>query len=158
MRELSDQSLLVRYRFLVAFLVKDFNFIYPADIRFQKVSGLNARTEVRKIHQGGDNNSVYHLPINTSYENLILEKGRTPNIINFSAGIINMFFSDLLGPLKPVDVLITAINIKGIAMSAWLVRDAYPVRWSVSDLDANSNEVIIDTLELAYKNFKSVSI
>lgn len=146
----------VRYSFLVVFLPTEVeHLLYPLDIRFQKVSGLSSKTEVQSVHQGGDNDSIYSLPIKTTYDNLILEKGRTRSTMNFSIAINDMFF---FYTFKPINILITAVNPKGIALSAWMVLDASPVRWSASDLDANSNEVIIDTLELTYRSLKSISI
>lgn len=152
----SFAPLSVRYSFLVAFLPTEVeHLLYPLDIRFQKVSGLSAKTEVQTIHQGGDNNSMYSLPLKTTYDNLILEKGRTRSTLNFSIAINDMFF---FYTIKPINILITAVNPKGTALSAWMVLDANPVRWSVSDLDANSNEVIIDTLEFTYRDLKSINI
>ena len=98
---------------------------------------------------------MYSLPLKTTYDNLILEKGRTRSTLNFSIAINDMFF---FYTIKPINILITAVNPKGTALSAWMVLDANPVRWSVSDLDANSNEVIIDTLEFTYRDLKSINI
>ena len=36
----------------------------------------------------------------------------------------------------------------------WLLRDAWPVRYSSSRLDGRGNEVVIETLELAYEGFE----
>jgi len=35
---------------------------------------------------------------------------------------------------------------------------AYPVKWRVSDLDANSNTVVIETMELTYQRMQVMRI
>jgi phage tail-like protein len=35
---------------------------------------------------------------------------------------------------------------------------AYPVKWRVSDLDAASNTVVIETLELAYQRMQVIRV
>jgi hypothetical protein len=35
---------------------------------------------------------------------------------------------------------------------------AFPVRWSTADLDASRDEVLIDTLELAYTRMQAIRI
>lgn len=153
---LNSQTLLVRYSFLVTFLVKNAFLPYPMNIiRFQKVSGLKVSVDTDSMHQGGDNDSTYYLPKRVTHGNLFLEKGRMPGSINFLMEIDTMFSSFAF---VPIDILITAINPQGGAMSAWVVRDASPISWAASDLDANSNEVIIDTLELNYRTLKSITL
>lgn len=58
----------------------------------------------------------------------------------------------------PSNVLVMLLNEKSIPLSSWLFKRAYPVKWTVSDLDANANAVVIDTLELAYARFQTMSI
>jgi len=45
-----------------------------------------------------------------------------------------------------------------VPLSAWLFIKAYPVRWATADLDANSDKVLIDTLELAYARMQPLRI
>ncbi|MCB0375005.1 MAG: phage tail protein, partial [Sinomicrobium sp.] len=42
--------------------------------------------------------------------------------------------------------------------SGWMFRDTYPVKWAVSDLDANQDTIVIDSMELAYKQYISIRI
>lgn len=151
----TNETLLVRYRFWVTFLLP-----YPVDMGFQKVSGLRATTKVDNIQQGGDNDAMYNSSSTVTYDNLVLESGRRRGNINSLMEMYNNFSStfNLSFTPPPVDILITAINPQGGAMSSWVIRKACPVSWSTSDLDANSNDVIIDTLELSYKTLKSITL
>ena len=54
----------------------------------------------------------------------------------------------------PGNVLVALLNDEGLPAAAWLFWKAYPVKWSVSDLDADVNGVAIETMELAYTRFQ----
>jgi phage tail-like protein len=57
---------------------------------------------------------------------------------------------------SPSNVLITLFNESGVPIGGWVFKKAYPVKWSVSDLDAQSDSVLIDTMELAYSSFEMI--
>ena len=58
--------------------------------------------------------------------------------------------------LEPTDVHIDLLNEKHEPLSSWVFTRAWPVKWAVSDLKATGNEVVIETLELAYASFRKV--
>lgn len=140
----------------------------PIDIRFQKVSGISTEVQLDTINEGGQNLHAHRVPKKMNYNNLVLERGfvassladgldslsfpgfgqtRSPLISEFNAAF--SFFK-----FNPSNVLVTLFNENGIPIGGWLFLKAYPVKWSVSDLDAQSNSVAIDTMELAYTRFQ----
>lgn len=126
----------------------------PLDFRFQKVSGITAEVELETLSEGGQNIYKHRLPKKTTYNNLVLERGYaigSPLNIEFNAA-----FS--LFKFYPSNVLITLFSDLGIPLGAWLFMKAYPVKWQLSDLDANANEVALDTMELAYTRFQVIKI
>jgi phage tail-like protein len=42
----------------------------------------------------------------------------------------------------------------GDAVAIWNVVQAYPVKWSMSDLNANNNSIAVETIELSYQYFE----
>ena len=42
---------------------------------------------------------------------------------------------------------------KGEPLRTWKVAHAIPRKWSISDLNANENSVVVETLELSYRYF-----
>ena len=58
----------------------------------------------------------------------------------------------------PSNVLVTLLDNTRIPISAWLFMKAYPVKWSVSDLDATANSVVIEHMELAYQRMQVVRV
>ena len=73
---------------------------------------------------------------------------------------LNVEFNVAMSTLKfqPGNVLVMLLNEKDIPIAGWFFQQTYPVRWSVSDLDATQSAVVIDTMELAFTRFQSLRI
>ncbi|NER48992.1 MAG: phage tail protein [Symploca sp. SIO1A3] len=130
----------------------------PYDVRFQKVSGLSATIETREIREGGENIFMQRLPNRVTYENLVLERGMVVKSFSPLAIGFNLAMSTL--KLIPSNVLVMLLDENDnpiVPDGSWLLQQAYPVKWSVSDLDATQNEVMIETMELAYSRIQSLS-
>jgi len=52
-------------------------------------------------------------------------------------------------------VLVTLLDNTRIPIAGWLFMKAYPVKWSVSDLDADANSVVIEHMDLTYQRHAS---
>lgn len=59
---------------------------------------------------------------------------------------------------SPGNVLVSLLNGAGIPISSWLFMKAYPVKWRISDLDADQNQVLIETMELIYHRMQPIRI
>ncbi len=143
----------VKYRFAVIFFAGG-AIPNPLDIRFQKVSGLSAKVNTESISEGGQNLYKHKLPTGIEYNELVLERGAvigSPLNLEFNATMTLFKFA-------PSNVLITSLDENDVPIMGWLFERAYPVEWSVSDLDATSSDVIIDTFKLAYARFQSIRI
>jgi len=157
----ADKEPTLSHRFGVFFLAGG-AIPNPIDLRFQKVSGISTEVQLETINEGGENLHAHRMPKRMSYNNLVLERGyaasslaigklRSPLNIEFNAAF--SFFQ-----FNPSDVLVTLFNEEGIPIGGWLFVKAYPVKWSVSDLDAQSNSVAIDTMELTYTRFQILRV
>ena len=126
----------------------------PIDTLFQKVSGLGSTVETTDVAEGGQNLYTQKLPEKISYENLTLERGvfvGSPLVIEFNVAMSLFKFA-------PSNVLVTLLDNTTIPIASWLFMNAFPVKWSVSDLDATSNDVVIETLELSYQRMQVIRI
>ncbi len=126
----------------------------PLDMWFKKVGGLSSEIETIAYKEGGENLFTHRLPSRVSYNNLVLERGLmvgSPLGIGFNAAMSAMQFN-------PGNVLVALLNDQGLPAAAWLFWKAYPVKWSVSDLDADANAVAVETMELAYTRFQVMRI
>jgi phage tail-like protein len=61
-------------------------------------------------------------------------------------------FNDVLSEFhsRYADVVIILLNHLSVPVCSWTVSRALPVKWHMGDLDANSNAILINTLELNY--------
>ena len=94
------------------------------------------------------------MPIRVTYENLILERGMvvpSPLTIELTNAIAQFTF-------QPANVLVILLDNTYAPIAGWLCMKAYPVKWSVSNLDARENSVVIETLELAYQRMLVIRV
>jgi phage tail-like protein len=143
----------LRFRFGVLFFAGGV-IPNPLDTLFQKVSGLGMTVETETIEQGGENLYTQLVPKRIQHENLVLERGlvvASPLVVEFNVAMSLFKFS-------PSNVLVTLLDNTRIPIASWLFMKAYPVKWSVSDLDATTNEVVIEHLELAYQRVQTVRL
>ena len=144
-------ELILGFRFRVDFLAgrRGQNSL---DIRFQKVSGLSGEVETTPLIEGGENLYRHRLPDRIKYDNLILERGLV------SDSRLSDQFNEAMSLFKfaPSDVLVTLLGESREEIIAWLFMRAYPVKWSVSDLDASAPSIVIETLELAYARMRVI--
>lgn len=57
---------------------------------------------------------------------------------------------------QPIDLTVKLLNEEHEPLITWNVVHAYPVKWNVSDLNAEENKIAIETIELAYNYFTLV--
>jgi phage tail-like protein len=124
------------------------------DMRFKKVSGLGSEIETITYKEGGENLYTHRLPNRVSYHNLTLERGMvigSPLNLEFNVAMSNYQFN-------PGNTLIALLDDDDLPVAAWLFLKTYPVKWSVSDLAADVNGLVIETLELAYTRFQVIRV
>jgi phage tail-like protein len=124
--------------------------------RFQDVSGLSFEIETEAFREGGENRFEYKLPKRIKYPNLVLKRGMITNkvLIDWINSAKDFFWATPVPRFKPVDILVTLLDDAGEPVAVWNVVQAFPVKWSMSDLNAKENSVVIETIELAYQYFE----
>jgi phage tail-like protein len=124
--------------------------------RFQEVSGLSFEIETEEMREGGENRFVYKLPKRVKYPNLILKRGllKGTALLEWFKSAMTTYFTVLVRDFKPADITITLLDEAGQPVAIWNVVQAYPLKWSTSDLKATDNTVVIETMELAYQYFE----
>lgn len=136
----------VSHRFIVNFLFN--NTPSPFDIAFQRVSGLSRTLEVNQHREGGENSRNHWLAGQVDHGSLVLERG----VMN--ATPLTMQFDRVLRreSTQWANVVIMLLNDHWLPVTTWTLSHALPVRWQMGDLDASSNSVLINTLELRYQD------
>lgn len=126
----------------------------PQDFSFQQVSGLSVNVEAEDYSEGGENRFVHKLPTRTNYTSLQLKRGILVGsaLIEWVRQAIEEFV------FKPVDVNIILLNDLHLPVAGWHVVNAYPQSWTISDFNAQANELAIETLQLHYDYFETVRV
>jgi phage tail-like protein len=144
---------LLGFRFSVFFFMKG-DKPNSMDIRFRKVSGIKARIDTQPLNEGGQNLFSQRLPTKVQFENLVLERSMMIN-----SKLVEEFHNTLsLFKFNPSNVLVTLLNETGSPITGWLFSTAYPVNWAFSDLNAEQNQMVIETMELAYQRMEPVRL
>ncbi|MGR9052706.1 MAG: phage tail protein [Gammaproteobacteria bacterium] len=126
----------------------------PMDFRFKRVSGLNAEISYSTIEEGGQNLFSHRLPDKVQYQNLVLERGMP--VGSLLAIEFNVAMS--LFKFAPSNVLVSLLDESGLPLANWLFIKAYPINWRISDLDADANGIVVETLEMAYQRMQVVRL
>ena len=131
------------------FLVKFEDFSEETDTYFQEVSGLSVTVNTEEYAEGGENRFVHKLPKGTSYDHLVLKRGVVKNskILQWcSQAVENLHF-------EPKNLLVSLLNENRNEICSWNIVHAYPTKWSFTGLNAQSSELLIETIELNYHYF-----
>ncbi len=126
----------------------------PQDFRFQSVSGLSVDISTEAITEGGENRFKHQMPGVPTYGKLVLKRGMFMGslMINWVRNAVEKF------QFEPANVIITLLNDLHLPVAVWQVFNAYPVKWSVTDFDAEQNTIVIETIELAYQHFQQIGL
>jgi phage tail-like protein len=127
-------------------------------IGFQSVSGLSAEVVTESYKEGGQNEYEYKLPLRAQYPDLVLKRGLwipgPPTEVNAD---LKSWFNTTLESLivQPRNITISLMNIAlDKPIMTWYVHNAWPKKWSITDLNAEDNQIVIETLECHYSKFK----
>lgn len=118
---------------------------------FIECGGLTVERESNGITEGGQTTYEIKLPGRLKYTNITLKRG-----------LIDLQLLDWLlknadtNTVKPElrNVTIYLANESGETAYTWSVKHAYPVKWTGPQLKADSNEISMEELELAYTYFE----
>ena len=124
------------------------------EARFQEVTGLSKELGVEELREGGENQYVHKFPAPAKYPNLVLKRGVLiqSKLITWCFDAIDNFI------FTPLNLSVTLLNEEHQPLISWEFVGAYPLKWSVSDLKAQDNSILVETLELAYKYFRKSDV
>lgn len=112
---------------------------------FSEVTGLEVRTEVEEQREGGVNDYVHKIPKETRYPNLTLKRGITD-----ATGLWDWHQQIVQGDIQRKVVSVILRDAQQQEKWRWIFRDAYPVKWNGTDLNATGNTVAVESVELAH--------
>lgn len=140
-------SLVPAFSFRVDFL----DGVKADNVSFTEVSGIKIDIPFEEVRSGGENDIVYKLPKPVRLSNLVLKRGILPHPNEFVAWCQKAIYEF---EFVPATVIVSLVGKNDTMIKAWEISDAYPVKFEASSFDANKNELVIETVELAYSKIR----
>ncbi|MEL6537680.1 MAG: phage tail protein, partial [Bacteroidota bacterium] len=114
------------------FRVRFFGFGKAIDQQYQQVTGLSAEVELEEVTEGGENRFKHKLPKRSKYGELTLKRGfmTASQVFAWCRKATEQLDID------PMDLQIALLDAKHLPLATWTVVNAYPVNWSITDLNA----------------------
>jgi phage tail-like protein len=105
-------------------------------------------------NEGGENRFVHRLPGRTKYSDLVLKRGMTlvSGITAWCVDAIENF------NFQPTNMLISLLNADHLPVSSWYIANAIPIRYEISGLNAEQNQIVIESLTLRYEYYKTLNL
>lgn len=125
-----------------------------SQISFSEVSGLALEFAVIE-HRNGNmpEHSSIKMPGLKKYSNLVLKRGVQKGDQDF----YNWINTVQMNTVERRDIIISLLDEAHTPVMSWRVKNAWPCKYEVADLHASSNEVLIESIELAHEGFSLVS-
>lgn len=120
---------------------------------FQEVTGISAKLGSFPIKEGGENRFEHRLPDRAKYDNLTLKRGMvlSSGLITWARKAIEEF------DFTTKTVIVNLLDETSAPLASWSFKNAYPVALKISDLKAQDNAIVIETLELSYSYFTRIN-
>lgn len=118
---------------------------------FTRVKGLSREVKFESYREGGVNEYEHKLITQVSYPVVILERGLALD------DLWTWALATADGEVRRRTIRIRLQNEANEKMWAWQVEYALPVKWTASDLDAQSSPVVMETLELAHHGLRKAT-
>jgi phage tail-like protein len=112
---------------------------------FTEVSGLGVKIEPIQFREGGDPQSVRHVPGPVEYAPVTLRYGLTK-----SQDLWTWLMRTVGGQIERRSASIIQLDSTGVEAMRWDLSEAWPSEWKGAPLDAMSGEIAIENLTLVY--------
>lgn len=118
---------------------------------FTRVKGLSREVKHESYREGGVNDYEHKLVTQVSYPVVILERGLAlEDLWTWALAAAD-------GQVRRKTLRIRLQDEASRPVWAWQIEHALPVKWSASDLDAQSSQVVMESLELAHHGLRKAT-
>src|SRR5688572_10265026 len=115
---------------------------------FTRVKGLSREIKYESYREGGVTEYEHKLLTQVTYPVVILERGLALD------DLWKWALAAADGYVERKTLRIRLQNEAGEKAWAWQIENAVPVKWAASDLDAQSTQVVMESLELAHHGLR----
>ncbi|MBI2275532.1 MAG: phage tail protein [Bacteroidetes bacterium] len=123
------------------------------ELVFQEVTGLASETQVIEYRAG--NNAAFStvkMPGIKKYGNVTLKKG----VFKSDKSMWAMYNAVKMNTIARKTVTICLLDESNAPAMTWKLSNAFPVKMTVTDMNSDSNEAAVETMELAYEGLAIV--
>ena len=115
---------------------------------FSRVKGLGREVKHESYREGGVNEDEHKLLTQVTYPVLVLERGLALD------DLWNWALAASDGDVQRKHIRVILNDEANEKAWAWQIESALPVKWSVSDFDAQASQVVMESLELAHHGLR----
>lgn len=128
------------------------------DGSFQEVSGISVEIPTEDFNEGGENRYTYKLPKPIKYSPLVLKRGLVPSTSALGEWVKETFELGLDQPIMTKNLMVSLLSEDKMPLISWGFIGAFPIKWNVSNFNAQNNEIVVESLEFAYRRFEQVNV
>ncbi len=119
-----------------------------AVMSFQEVSGLDVESQPLEYRHGDSPSfSVIKMPGIKKYSDVTMKKG----VFKADNQFWTWFNQIKMNTIKRSTILISLLDETNAVAMSWKLLNAFPSKITVTDMKSDSNEVAVETLELAHE-------
>ena len=115
---------------------------------FSRVKGLARETRHESYREGGLNDYEHKLATLTAYGPLVLERGLADTSLwDWHNDVVG-------GTVQRKKISVIVKDDTGKEVWRWHADGAFPVKWSINDLDASASQVTVESVEFAHQGLR----
>jgi phage tail-like protein len=118
--------------------------------RFRECTGIAVEVETKDYMEGGSNDFVHKLPTRLKYPNIVLKRG-----VTHEDALLKWFWESAQS-VQRKEMTITLLGPGTKPVRSWAFLNAYPVKWTGPNLNASSNQIAVETLEVVHNGLRGV--
>jgi phage tail-like protein len=118
---------------------------------FSEVTGLTMEVETEEYQEGGLNSHTHKLPVRVTQSTVTLRHG-----LGDSPLLYAWTHPSVYGKFVRLPISVLMHDHEGEPTWGWTLSDAYPVRWTGPELQADGNTVAMESLELAHEGLVKI--
>lgn len=118
---------------------------------FSDVSGISSEVELEEYKEGGLNSYAHQFVSNVKYPPIVLKRGLTYD------DTLYKWYEDVThGDISRKNGIISMKDYEGKVRWRCEFVKAYPFKWTSSDLNSNSPQLLVESLEIVHQGFTMV--
>lgn len=140
---------------------RNYNFkvtVNDKEMHFRSVTGLKMSAEVIDYREGSDEPGVRKLPGQPIFDTITLNRGYTADkaLIDWAKKTSSGRQNDLSDGYTH-DVQISLLDrVNKTIIKTWMIEKAWVSEYTLSDLDATANDVLIEEIVLQHSGFYEI--